>query len=179
VCTLGCLSRRTTSVATRTSKGPWATTARRSAALCQSSGITRGGWGSWGRLRWTLPRTSGSTCSTSVITAEHANAAASDSPSSPQPVMTKNASGSAADVSKWSCLSAAGGTARRWGARLGVWSRPPAQAVEVYSDGKKVANPRFGTGQRGTNPKHPGRTCTCEYGLQSCRGESASQNSRG
>jgi hypothetical protein len=40
-------------------------------------------------------------------------------------------------VRKWSCLSTAGGMApHRWGTRLGVWTRPPAQA-DPLARGKK------------------------------------------
>jgi hypothetical protein len=43
----------------------------------------------------------------------------------------------------------------------------------------RIVTQRFGTGEQktvlelGTNPKFSRRTCTCEYGLQACRGESA------
>ena len=49
-----------------------------------------------------------------------------------------------------------------------------------YNEEKlRIATLKFGTGahkmvlERGTNPKRSRRTCTCEYGLQSCRGKSA------
>jgi hypothetical protein len=49
----------------------------------------------------------------------------------------------------------------------------------------RIVTPRFGTGrqklvlERWTNPKLPRRTCTCEHGLQSCRGNRrASRNGR-
>jgi hypothetical protein len=63
--------------------------------------------------------------------------------------------------------------------------RPPVPSYEgygqPYSDGKVAnRNARFGTGgdrewalERGTNPKHSHRTCSCEYGLPSWRGKSA------
>jgi hypothetical protein len=43
----------------------------------------------------------------------------------------------------------------------------------------RIVTPGFGTGrqrmalERGTKPRLSRRACTCEYGLQSCRGESA------
>jgi hypothetical protein len=62
--------------------------------------------------------------------------------------------------------------------RRGPWHH--RRRLLPYSDGT-VANRvvRLGAGrqrmalERGRNPKRSRRACTCEYGLQSCRGESA------
>jgi hypothetical protein len=60
--------------------------------------------------------------------------------------------------------------------------QPPPCLCELMQTAMKelrIVTLRFGTGrqkralERWTNPKRPRRACTCEYGLQSCRGESA------